>query len=125
MHPSTDKYNPDVIKKYETFVHTRPANFDVSDRVWKGLTPGKEVPKDEPSGQDIRKRLDDELSKRNKERTFVKRKNHEKLDAYEDAQDKEISDFAGLKKAVITDNDRLQKEKETYNKILEDLNNIF
>lgn len=123
---NSEKHNPDVVENYNASLKTRPnTTFQVTDTIWKAITDTKDVIQDKPSPEEIESRLNEETAKRDKERKFIKRKNHMKLDKIEEDDDIKTQDFQGLKKAIILENDRLQKEKETYNKFLEDLNDLI
>lgn len=123
---NSEKHNPDVVEHYNSTLKTRPSiAFQVTDKVWKGITDTKDLIQDKPSPEEIQARLNEETAKRDKERKFVKRKNHMKLDKIDEVDDVKTQDFQGLKKAIILENDKLQKEKETYNKFLEDLNDLI
>lgn len=123
---NSEKHNPDVVENYNTTLKTRPTTtFEATDKVWKGITETKDVIQDKPSPEEIEARLTEETAKRDKERKFIKRKNHMKLDKIEEVDDTKTQDFQGLKKAIILENDKLQKEKETYNKFLEDLSDLI
>uniref|UniRef100_A0A6C0M1Y2 Uncharacterized protein n=1 Tax=viral metagenome TaxID=1070528 RepID=A0A6C0M1Y2_9ZZZZ len=126
MDQAEEKFNPDVLINYEEKLKSLPTKFDPSKVVWKGITAGEEVIIDKPSEEEVKSRFDDELNKRAKEKKFIKRKNHAKLDPLE-VQDTEntSNDFGGLKKIIIQDNDRLLKEKETYNRLLDDLQQLL
>jgi hypothetical protein len=123
----TEKFNPDVLDNYKKTLETRPqTSFEATDRIWKAITDSKEIITDKPSTEEIDSRLNEELSKRERERKFVKRKNHIKLDAVEETEEAtESRDFSTMKRAIIAENDRLQKEKETYNKFLDELKDLM
>jgi len=121
------KHNPDVLPKFNELNNNRPNKFTPSDVIWKKITPGDQVPdqSQDPTSEKVMSRLDEEMQKRDKEKKFVRRKNNRQLEPVHDAEIKETIDFNGLKKLVINDNDKLQKEKETFNKLLAEINQII
>ena len=123
----SEKHNPDVVDNYKKTLEVRPnIAYETSNKVWKQITNGEEVIKDEPTIHDIEARLKEEENKRDKEKKFIKRKNHARLfDVEIDGDVKESSDFVAMKKAVIQDNDKLQQEKERYNKLLQDISELI
>lgn len=122
------KHNPDVLPKFNEINNARPNKFTPTDVIWKKITPGDQVPdkSQDPSTEKVMTRLDEELHKREKEKKFVRRKNNRKLEPLQDEEtSKEAVDFQGLKKLVINENDKLQREKETFNKLLGEINEII
>jgi hypothetical protein len=123
-----DKYNPDVLSKYKDLPKERPDKYTPTGIIWKKITEGGQVPDpaNDPNTETLTFRLEEEVQKRTKEKKFVRRRNHAHLPALqEDPPETQAQDFSSLKKAVITHNDKLQHEKETYNKFLEDIKEII
>lgn len=126
---SDAKHNPDILPKFNQTIANRPSKYETSNVIWKKITQGDDVPVIETDNNAVMSRLSDELSKRNNEKKFVKKKIGARLDVIADEPDVHIEqntpDFTHLKKMVISENDKLQKEKEQFNKLLAELDEII
>ena len=131
---NNDKYNPDIIDKYNNMTNNRTTNFNQSKEVWKGITGENfdandlKIKIEKPEVSEILNRLNIIMTEREDEERIRKEiaktyKNENEKNNIE----KEYSsqDHHQLKKYHIDKNDKLIKEKEKFNAILEELNDIM
>lgn len=140
------KYNPDVSEKFLEQNNNKINDINYSNQVWKGIT-GNEFEKninksedflinfEKPDVNRIVSKYNDEFLNREKEMKIIQEKNKLieqaslqstmkiNIDTYiENNSLPETHD--SLKRMQIAENDKLKLEKEIYNKLLEDLEDI-
>jgi hypothetical protein len=144
------KHNPDVSEKFLEKNNDKINNINYTNQVWKGIT-GNEFNKkinktedfiinfEKPDISKIVSRYNDEYANREKEIKLINDKNKliqraalqstMKIDINSDINtdsysDNNIAMHDTLKKIQIAENDKLKLEKEKYNNLLADLENI-
>ena len=142
------KYNPDVINKF-SFRNDKlnVSNIEYKKEVWKGIT-GNEFLNDVKSADDfiikfdkpdlnaINSKHNTELAFRQKEINMIEEKNKKikeaalqsfmNIDLTSSNQDnKQTKTHTELKQIQVNDNDLLKEEKEKFNNLLKNLENII
>ena len=144
------KYNPDVINKFSSRnEQLNVSNIQYKKELWKGIT-GNEFKNDVKSSNDfiiqfdkpdlntINNKHNNELASRQKEINLIEQKNKKikeaalqsymKIDlniSNKIPEKKEVKTYNELKQIQINDNDLLKEEKEKFNNLLKNLENII
>lgn len=132
-----NKYNPDINIKYQNLVN-RSENYEHDNKVWKGIITDQivdkvlsaddlKLKKDNPDINVTMQKLEQQMYEREQERIIyensVKMNKMNKQDEEENIIIPE--DYVDMKIYHIKENDKLVKEKERYNKLLEDIADII
>jgi hypothetical protein len=142
------KYNPDVINKFSSRNDKlNVSNIEYKKEVWKGIT-GNEflnnvksaddfiIKFDKPDLNAINSKHNTELASRQKEINLIEEKNKKikeaalqsfmNIDLISSNQEKkEVKTYNELKQIQVNDNDLLKEEKEKFNNLLKNLENII
>lgn len=142
------KYNPDVINKFSTRNDKlNVSNIEYKKEVWKGIT-GNDFKNDVKSANDfiikfdkpdlntINSKHNNELASRQKEINLIEEKNKKIKEAAlqsfmnidltsSNQEKKEVKTYNELKQIQVNDNDLLKEEKEKFNNLLKNLENII
>ena len=142
------KYNPDVINKFSSRNDKlNVSNIEYKKEVWKGIT-GNEflnnvksaddfiIKFDKPDLNAINSKHNTELASRQKEINMIEEKNKKikeaalqsfmNIDLISSNQDiKQTKTHNELKQIQVNDNDLLKEEKEKFNNLLKNLENII
>ena len=142
------KYNPDVINKFSTRNDKlNVSNIEYKKEVWKGIT-GNDFKNDVKTAKDfiikfdkpdlntINSKHNNELTSRQKEINLIEEKNKKIKEAAlqsfmnidlitSNQEKKEVKTYNELKQIQIKDNDLLKDDKEKFNNLLKNLENII
>jgi hypothetical protein len=142
------KYNPDVINKFSSRNDKlNVSNIEYKKEVWKGIT-GNDFKNDVKTADDfiikfdkpdlntINSKHNNELASRQKEINLIEEKNKKIKEAAlqsfmnidltsSNQEKKEVKTYNELKQIQVNDNDLLKDEKEKFNNLLKNLENII
>jgi hypothetical protein len=142
------KYNPDVINKFSSRNDKlNVSNIEYKKEVWKGIT-GNDFKNDVKTAKDfiikfdkpdlntINSKHNNELASRQKEINLIEEKNKKIKEAAlqsfmnidltsSNQEKKEVKTYNELKQIQVNDNDLLKDEKEKFNNLLKNLENII
>ena len=142
------KYNPDVINKFSSRNDKlNVSNIEYKKEVWKGIT-GNDFKNDVKTAKDfiikfdkpdlntINSKHNNELASRQKEMNLIEEKNKKIKEAAlqsfmnidlitSNQEKKEVKTYNELKQIQIKDNDLLKDDKEKFNNLLKNLENII
>ena len=143
------KYNPDVINKFSSRNDKlNVSNIEYKKEVWKGIT-GNDFKNDVKTAKDFIIKFDkpdlntinykhnNELASRQKEINLIEEKNKKIKEAAlqsfmnidlitsSNQEKKEVKTYNELKQIQIKDNDLLKDDKEKFNNLLKNLENII